>query len=164
MSTVLHATWTTPLNPTMFQYSSNVRTSGGPSSFLTNGTWMVRKEWLQWHDRYAVWIPNKLILSYNPFMQNVSRYCIDGSRMEPPMILSIMHPKSWAGTPLASLVSYGLMAQRAQARPQSPSHSANYAWLHSGLLEAFLLATCPTTKQRRISIPHDFFRALPRHP
>ena len=131
----------------MFQYSSNLKITGG--AFNNNNNCTLVSEQNGMTGALYESVVNWYILT--SIYAKVSRYCIDGSLTAPPMILSIMHlyvtqiparlslVKSWAGlkTPLARLVSYGSMVQRARARRQLPSHSENYGWLLSGLLEAF---------------------------
>ena len=75
----------------MFQYSSNVKISG--SSFINNsgtlnGTFVNEQNGLTGALYESV--VNRYFLT--SIYAKASRYCIDGFRMELPMILSNMHP------------------------------------------------------------------------
>ena len=123
----------------MFQYARNVNINGG--AFTVNEQNGMTGALFE-----SVVNPYVLTAIY----AKVSRYCIDGSWTALPKTLHNMHQyvtqiptrplllTSWAGseTPLIRPTSYGSMAQQAQARQQSLSHSANDVWLHSGSQEA----------------------------
>ena len=138
-----------PLNTAMLQYSSNFKISGGAFNIT-----FVNEQNCRTGALYEIVVNRYFLTSIHA---KVSRYCIDVFRTAPPMTLPNTHlyvtqiparlllVKLWAGseTPLARPVSYGSMAQRAQARRQSPSHSVNYVWLHSGLEEDFSFCDMP---------------------
>ena len=66
----------------MFQYARNVKIDGGAFSVLIEQNGMTGVLYESVEDRYFL----------TAVCAKVSRYCIDGSRMAPPMTPPNMHP------------------------------------------------------------------------